>query len=248
MSESHGRLDGVAAALQGALEASDASAVAELLAPDVTWGFCAGRDDVEAFVAGAMAAPHVSSPIDVSIEVADDRLVVAIVIGDGVTAHQAMFVTDGQITEICDAAGADHAHRLRPIGSLSEAASRSTAMASVAPVLPVSDLTASIAHYRSLGFAVRAYDGDALYAFADRDGVALHLAQVHEIEPTANTSSVYLYVDDADALYSQWRLAAVAGTLRAPADTEYGLREGTHSDPDGNLLRFGSESQTPPAG
>jgi hypothetical protein len=26
----------------------------------------------------------------------------------------------------------------------------------------------------------------------------------------------------------------------APVDTDYGLREGWHIDPDGNLLRFGS--------
>jgi hypothetical protein len=53
---------------------------------------------------------------------------------------------------------------------------------------------------------------------------------------------LYLYVSDADALYAQWRLTRVAGRLVAPVDTEYGLREGAHFDPDGNLLRFGSPS------
>jgi hypothetical protein len=36
--------------------------------------------------------------------------------------------------------------------------------------------------------------------------------------------------------------AARAGVQRtgAPVDTDYGLREGWHIDPDGDLLRFGS--------
>jgi uncharacterized glyoxalase superfamily protein PhnB len=51
---------------------------------------------------------------------------------------------------------------------------------------------------------------------------------------------VYLYVDDAEALDAEWDGARVEGRLIAPTDTEYGLREGAHVDPDGNLLRFGS--------
>jgi uncharacterized glyoxalase superfamily protein PhnB len=51
---------------------------------------------------------------------------------------------------------------------------------------------------------------------------------------------VYLYVEDADALYAEWRAAGVQGQFFEPHDTEYGLREGAHIDRDGNLLKFGS--------
>ena len=110
----------------------------------------------------------------------------------------------------------------------------------LAAVLPVSDINEAIEHYRSLGFAVRAYEGDAPYGYAERDGVHLHLAQVAGLDPAANLCSLYLYVDDADALHGQWSEAGVRGRLIAPVDAEYGLREGAHVDPDGNLLRFGS--------
>jgi hypothetical protein len=52
---------------------------------------------------------------------------------------------------------------------------------------------------------------------------------------------VYFYIDDADALYAEWQAANVPGRLIAPEDTEYGLREMALGDPDGNLLRLGSE-------
>lgn len=111
---------------------------------------------------------------------------------------------------------------------------------SLAPVLGVTDIRAGAAHYRALGFEVDAYEGEAAYAFASRDGVNVHLAQVEGIDPKTNMTSVYLFVDDADVLYASWRSATVAGRLVAPQDTDYGLREGAHVDPDGNLLRFGS--------
>ena len=34
--------------------------------------------------------------------------------------------------------------------------------------------------------------------------------------------------------------AARSASSRAPGPTEYGLREGSHTDRDGNLIRFGS--------
>jgi hypothetical protein len=56
---------------------------------------------------------------------------------------------------------------------------------------------------------------DEAYGFAAMAGVQLHLTVVGE------------------------RWAGVERT-GAPVDTDYGLREGWHIDPDGNLLRFGS--------
>ena len=110
----------------------------------------------------------------------------------------------------------------------------------VAPVLPVADVVAAADHYRRLGFEVRAYEGGAPYAYAERGEVDLHLAQVDGVDPLTSLTSVYLYVDDADALLAEWRAAGVEGRLVDAHDTDYGLREGAHVDPDGNLLRFGS--------
>ncbi|MGH9051277.1 MAG: bleomycin resistance protein [Acidimicrobiia bacterium] len=115
-----------------------------------------------------------------------------------------------------------------------------TALNTLAAVLPVRDLPSALDHYRQLGFDVRAYTGDAEYGFAERDGVSLHLTRHRNLDPSATTSTVYLYVDDADALFAEWRSSGVEGQFFAPHDTEYGLREGAHIDRDGNLFRFGS--------
>ena len=94
-------------------------------------------------------------------------------------------------------------------------------------------------HYADLGFDTFAYDEGDEYGFANRDGIGLHLAA----EPghdTADAASTYLYVRDADALYEEWTRPGIGGTTRPVGPTAYGLREGSHTDPDGNLIRFGS--------
>ena len=106
-----------------------------------------------------------------------------------------------------------------------------------APVLPVRDVDRAVHHYRDLGFEVTTYEGGG-YAYARRGAVQLHLTQVDDVDPKANTSAVYLYVDDAQALHDEWQ--GLPGRLIAVSDTPYGLREGAHIDEDGNLLRFGS--------
>ena len=55
-----------------------------------------------------------------------------------------------------------------------------------------------------------------------------------------HTGTAYLYVEDADALYDEWARPGVGGRTRRVGDTPYKLREGSHVDPDGNLIRFGS--------
>lgn len=66
------------------------------------------------------------------------------------------------------------------------------------------------------------------------------MAQVDDLVPKRNMSAVYLYVDDADALFEEWSSLEIDGRLIAPRDTEYGLREGACLDRDANLIRFGS--------
>ncbi len=80
--------------------------------------------------------------------------------------------------------------------------------------------------------------GPEAYAFAARDAVELHLHAVPEFDEAAVGSVMYLRVDDADALWQEWQ--GSNGRLVPPENTPYGLREGAHVDPDGNLIRFGS--------
>jgi DNA-binding MarR family transcriptional regulator len=107
------------------------------------------------------------------------------------------------------------------------------------PIFPVRDLDAALAHYATLGFDTFAYDHGDEYGFANRDGVGLHLAAVSDQHLTGSASA-YLYVRDADALYEEWSRPDVAGHTHPVAPTPYKLREGSHVDPDGNLIRFGS--------
>ena len=106
-----------------------------------------------------------------------------------------------------------------------------------APILPVRDLAASLAHYRRLGFDTREYDGGG-YGFVTRDGVEIHLGVVPEIIPSGPKHSAYLWVDDANALAQAWR--AAGAEVHLPEDTEWGQHEGALVDLDGNVLRFGS--------
>ena len=110
----------------------------------------------------------------------------------------------------------------------------------LSPVFPVRNLDSAVEHYRSLGFGVRLFEGEEPYAFAERDGIEIHLAQVDDLKPKRNMSAVYLYVEDADALFEEWSQSASDGRLIEPRDTSYGLREGACLDRDANLIRFGS--------
>lgn len=107
------------------------------------------------------------------------------------------------------------------------------------PILVTADISRALAHYRALGFETEEWAGGG-YGFISRDGVELHIGTAEGLDPTANAVSCYLHVGDADALYAQWAAAGVGGRLDAPVDTDYGMREGCHVDPDGNILRFGS--------
>lgn len=107
------------------------------------------------------------------------------------------------------------------------------------PVFPVTDLPRALAHYAGLGFHTSTHD--ASYGFAAWRGLELHLAVVPGIDPATSVVAAFLHVEDADEVAAAW-----AGDWPAPArtvdpvDAPYGIREGAHVDPDGNLLRFGS--------
>jgi DNA-binding MarR family transcriptional regulator len=110
------------------------------------------------------------------------------------------------------------------------------------PVFPVRNLNAALMHYAALGFKTFAYDGGDEYGFADRDSIGLHLAADPDHDPTHGVAT-YLYVRDADALYAEWSRPEIGGRTTHVHPTPYKLREGAHTDPDGNLIRFGSPAE-----
>jgi len=59
------------------------------------------------------------------------------------------------------------------------------------------------------------------------------------IRQPPGTSSVYVVIDDADALHD--RVVAAGGDVVAPlTDQDYGSRDFTVRDPEGNIWSFGT--------
>jgi catechol 2,3-dioxygenase-like lactoylglutathione lyase family enzyme len=106
------------------------------------------------------------------------------------------------------------------------------------PIFLVSNVARAKDHYLKLGFTTDEHD--ETYAFAHRDNVTLHLARA-DGRPIAG--HVYLHVTDADELAADWRKAGL--DVAGPEDYDYGKREGSHVDPDGNRIRFGSPLRHP---
>jgi predicted enzyme related to lactoylglutathione lyase len=113
-------------------------------------------------------------------------------------------------------------------------------IASVEPIFRVDNVERAVDHYQRLGFQTEFHD--ETYAFALCDDLTIHLA--HADGPATDTpGAIYLHVDDADQLADHWRKAGMQ--VDGPSDTDYGLRDGSHADPDGNLIRFGSRMRPP---
>jgi hypothetical protein len=108
---------------------------------------------------------------------------------------------------------------------------------SVSPIFPTADMEAMRAHYEALGFTVHVHGGG--YGTAARDGIRIHFKLVPESDPEVERGAAYLAVDDADALHAAW-LAAGVGETSDLFDPGFGVWEASHTDGDGNLLRFGS--------
>jgi hypothetical protein len=117
---------------------------------------------------------------------------------------------------------------------------------SAAPIFPTADPEAMRNHYEALGFEVHVHAGG--YATAARDAVRIHFRHVPDDgSETLMPGAAYLAADDADALQAEWRRAGVGETTDL-FDPGFGVWEAAHTDPDGNLLRFGSPTKrTKPA-
>jgi uncharacterized glyoxalase superfamily protein PhnB len=113
-------------------------------------------------------------------------------------------------------------------------------------VFTVRDVAASLAFYVDrLGFAAQFAMGDPpTYAIIERETVSLHLMPASQDPAGIGRSSIYVYVDDADALHAG--LVAMGCPIEiAPEDFFYGMRETSVRDPDGNRITFGAEVRPP---
>jgi uncharacterized glyoxalase superfamily protein PhnB len=100
------------------------------------------------------------------------------------------------------------------------------------------DMSKPVEHHQRLGFRFSIFENGE-FAIAQRDGFILRFSVNKGHDPLKTASWIYLRVNDADSLYREWKAAGVE-RLREPRDTTYGMREGSHIDPEGNLVVFGS--------
>lgn len=119
-------------------------------------------------------------------------------------------------------------------------------------------------HYRdpaaAIDWLVEAFGCQRLFAATGPDGAIGHAELTLEgavlmVGPVADgpiwsghagEGRVYLALDDVDGLAARVR-AAGGELLRGPADTDYGSRECTVRDPEGNLWSFGTYRPAVPA-
>ena len=106
------------------------------------------------------------------------------------------------------------------------------------PILRVADFDASVAYYvNALGFSLAWSQGR--FGCVRRGDAALFLCEGSQGH--AGTW-VYVSVSDADALYDEIR-ARGATVRHPPTNFPWGSRELHVFDPDGHVLRFGSEAR-----
>ncbi len=107
--------------------------------------------------------------------------------------------------------------------------------------LEVTDLPASLDFYRAIGFEVKRTE--AGFAELTWEGHLLFLAVSMAPETTVVRGNLRILVPDVDTRFQliEQLGAPVVMPLR---DAEYGLRDFTFCDPDGNQLRFATPLPT----
>jgi uncharacterized glyoxalase superfamily protein PhnB len=111
---------------------------------------------------------------------------------------------------------------------------------SFSAVFTVRDVAAVLAFYVGrLGFTEQFRSGDPpSYASIERDMVSIQLMPMAQSPDTLGLSTIYVFVDGADALHEAL-LARGAAIELAPAEIAYGMHEMSLRDPDGNRITFG---------
>ena len=107
------------------------------------------------------------------------------------------------------------------------------------PVLASLDMARTLRFYReTLGFSTRQFEAEG-YGIAQRGDTELHFWACSEKHIAENTSC-YIRVADIEAVHRE--LSAELPALAAVAHTAWGMDEFYVIDPDGNLLKFGQDS------
>lgn len=124
-----------------------------------------------------------------------------------------------------------------------------SALQAFAAVFTVSDVGRGMEFYRrALGFREYFRLGDPpTYAIIARDAVYVHLMPASRDANSLGRSTIYVFAADVDALHADL-CGRGCPIERAPADYEYGMRELSVRDPDGNRITFGQEVKKPGQG
>ena len=121
----------------------------------------------------------------------------------------------------------------------------------IAPYLVVTDVVATANYYRDkLGFGYeRFWNEPPSFCMVRRNGVTIMLAQLGQpgsmrpnrlVDPEGEAWDAYVWVDDADALIAEYRLAGVR-IARDICDQPYGCRDFDVEDCNGYRLCFGQD-------
>jgi uncharacterized glyoxalase superfamily protein PhnB len=114
----------------------------------------------------------------------------------------------------------------------------------VTPILAVADLARSLAHYvDGLGFEIQ-WRHSTTHAAVRRGKVTLMLFEDDQGQPG---TWAYVGISDADALHEELLAKGVA-IRHPPTNHPWGARELQVADPDGHVLRFGSDATDAPPG
>ena len=125
---------------------------------------------------------------------------------------------------------------------------------SVAPYFLVDDVVATSTYYRdALGFGFERLWGDPpVFCMVRRQGVTLMLAQAetrglmrpnHVADPERHAWDAYIWIDDADGLYAEYRARGVT-ISREVCDQPYGCRDFEVDDCNGYRLCFGQDMES----
>ena len=108
------------------------------------------------------------------------------------------------------------------------------------PILRVADLARSLRYYVDvLGFANAEWGGKD-FTCVSRDGASIYLCEGDQGQPG---TWVWVGVEDVGALFEEYQ-AAGATILQPPQNFPWAY-EMKVGDPDGHVLRFGSEPREP---
>ena len=104
------------------------------------------------------------------------------------------------------------------------------------PILSVADMTRSLHYYIDvLGFSNAEWGGDD-FTCVSRDGASIYLSRGDQGRPG---TWVWLGVEDVAMLYAEYRESGA--TILHPPENYPWACEMKVGDPDGHVLRFGSE-------